>query len=741
MSITKITLENTSESAQQNVPFTFGQVFAKGDLPAGSFLDGLQIDAKAHHEDGSVRHAVVSGLVDLPASASRSVPLSASNVVVATPVQSTHIGAFVQITLAGEEYYAKYSGVGTTWLSGSVVTETHEAVSIKRADGFVHPHIQVRFAERAYHGTNKARIDIVVENTWAYEPNPQTFTYDVQITVDGVVVLSKQKLEHRHHSRWRKVFWAGGEPTVHLRHDPAYLISSGALPNYDQTVEVSEKALADLVDGWKGPKTEPMGVGLAKGDMPGTGGRWDIGIIPGWAAMYLLSMDYRAKIITLGTADCAGSWSMHYRDHNTQQPISLLDYPYLTLHPAASSYNYKTKKYEGFPAVAKGSTGTGHDTAHQPGFAYLPYLVTGDLYYLEELQFWAMHNIFAGNPGYRNYDAGLVYREQVRGQAWTLRTLGEAAYITPDNDRLKGHFGKVLDNNLEWYNAEYTNNPSANKLGVLVHGNAIIYKEGTALAPWQDDFFTAVIGHLADLGFKKAEPLLKWKSQFVIGRMAGEGVCWSAASNYDYTVRATSSAPVFETAGEAYRATVGEKVAALPCGETWAALGRKVGDMGGYPKEHTGFPANMQPAMAYAAQYHLGAWEKFNSRSPMTDFSRGPQFAIVPRVAEEAQGQIPPAEPTPTPPEPVEPPPPTPVETSPTQPEPIPVSTEPTLAEPVKSLVPQADDIISVIRSGVKCEVTVAALVELVSDAITKKFPILKDGAAVVEIVGKLVIK
>ena len=34
------------------------------------------------------------------------------------------------------------------------------------------------------------------------------------------------------------------------------------------------------------------------------------------------------------------------------------------------------------------------------------------------------------------------------GQAWSLRTLGHAAYITPDAHPLKGYFVKQLDNNL-----------------------------------------------------------------------------------------------------------------------------------------------------------------------------------------------------------------------------------------------------------------------------------------------------
>lgn len=647
--ITTLRLTSTSDKEQTNVPVTFGHVFARGEVPAGASVSSttpIQVDAKATHPDGSLRHAVISTMlpklrarekVDLPLSMGVSASIGQRGALTST-------GAQVSIILDGVRYTASPDTLSVNaaafWLSGPTVAEPQWAAPLRAADGTEHPHLHTRFAIRYYPG-GRARVDVVIENDWAYEPNPQNFTYDVLISIAGRDVYAKKGLEHRHHSRWREVFWVGEEPQVHVAHDTAYLIASRALPNYDQSVRVPEEVLASLAAEWTGPKTEPMGIGLAKGDMPGTGGRRDIGLLPGWAATYLLSMDARAKMVTLGTADRAGSWTMHYRDKNTGYPISVLDFPYMTL---AGKYNdtrdYSTGKFYAFPALPKGTSNTGQDNAHQPGFAYLPYLVTGDYYYLEELQFWGMYNILGMNPGYRKHGLGLLAREQVRGQAWCMRTLGEAAYITPDNHPLKSHFTQLLNNNLEYYNAEYTDNPNANKLGVIVNGYAVGYKDetdelsnGTGAAPWQDDFFTSAIGHLAELGFVEADRLLRWKSQFVIGRMVGEGVCWSAAANYTYQVRPKEGAPFFETFREAYADTVGEKVAALPCGETWAAFGRKVGDLGGYPTEHTGFPANMQPAMAYAAKYNRAAWDLFDSRNPKGDYRYGPQSAIVPRDA------------------------------------------------------------------------------------------------------------
>ena len=654
--ITGVVVESSAREDQANLPLTFGQVFAPGDLPRGAGLaarlaDGsllpLQLDVKASHPDGSVRHAVIS-LVLPRLRAGKDVGLA----LVKAQKKAQDAGkpgsapdTVVSVVIDGERYTASSAALlkeqkPQVWLQGPVVTELQVAAPLKNAKGIEHPHLAARFAIRWYPGARNARVDVVVENDWAWEPDPHNLTYDVTITAGGKTVVEKRGLEHVHHARWRTLAWIDEAPALHLRHDSAYLIDSRALPNYDRSLVMRDSMLAALDARWKGPAIEPMGVGLAQPAMGGPGGRIDIGLLPGWGAAYLLSMDPRAKKVTLGTADLAGSWPMHYRDKRTGLPVSLVDYPYMTLlGRPTDTRNPKTGKQEAFPPCRKDMCKTPNqpDDSHQPAFAYLPYLVTGDHYYLEELHFWTMYNAFASNPGYRQAGQGLLSPVQVRGQAWSLRTLGEAAYITPDNHPFKRAFKTILDNNLAWYNETYTNNPQANKLGVIVNGYALVYKDKTALAPWQDDFFTAAAGHVAELGFKEAEPLLKWKARFPIARMVGEGACWIEGSAYTWTVRAGPKEPYFDTIGEAYAATVGPEVAALPCASAamTAAMKKKPGDMGGYSDAVAGFPSNMQPALAYAAgvggDAGRKAWTRFMARSVKPDYSEGAQFAIVPR--------------------------------------------------------------------------------------------------------------
>jgi len=659
--VTDVRIENTSASAQPNLPVTFGQVFAVGhllptDTLVGRFDNGttipLQLDVKATHADGSVRHAVVSGMIpNMAANETRTLSLMKSNAPRATgmgpkTLLQNGFSASVQATINGVRYSVspddliKSGAAYQTWLSGAVANEWQVSAPLTTDAGVAHPHLTARFAIRWYEAIKKARVDVTIENNWAYEPNPQNVTYDAEVMVRGAVVYSQPALTHFHHSRWRKMFWWGGDASqAYVKHNTNYLIASRALPNFDQGVKITESALAGIATRFSTAVSEPMKVGLANVYMPSTGGRDDIGLLPAWAASYLLSMDKRAKDATLGTADLAGSWSAHYRDKNTDRPVSLIDFPYMTvLGIYSDTKNPVTKKFEGFPSC--GGTCTSpymHDSSHQPAFAYLPYLVTGDYYYLEELQFWTMWNVFSSNPGYRKDIQGLLQPDQVRGQAWSLRTLAEAAYITPDSDRLKEHFNRILTSNLDWYSTQYLNGGvGANALGIITNGPAVVYNNYTGMAPWMDDFFTAALGHTAELGFTKALPLLKWKATFPIERMMGDGACWIAASMYTMTVRDNGSSPIYATAGQAFAASSTDYTKfACASAEMASLLKLKVGEMVGYATSPLGYPANLQPALAMAADVGgsrgSAAWAKFAARPFKPDYSQGPQFAIVPR--------------------------------------------------------------------------------------------------------------
>ena len=688
--ITTMQIVDKAGVAQTNVPITFGQVFAQGAFPASSGLSGtyngvllpLQVNVKASHPDGSVRHAIVSAVLP-QINAGQTLPLVLTSAAAPSPFTPAitpgqvlgSLDSTVNLTVGGQIYTASAYplmkiGKYSTWLSGALVNEWHASSPLKNAAGVEHPHLAARFAVRHYRG-GKVRFDVTVENNWAYEPDPKNVTYDAEVLVSNQRVYAKPALTHFHHARWRKLFWAGLEPKVHIKHDPRYLIATQAVPNYDQSVVITPANLAAVKTSWDAAAPGPMGMAMLSRGMGNTGGRPDIGLHHAWGAMYLLSQDERAKEVTVGLSDLGGSWPIHYRDRNTDQPVSIIDYPYVrTYRVSSDSYNPQTKKHEDLPkctAVDQCAVPYSPDNAHQPSLAFLPYLVTGDAYHLDELLFWANWNVIQLNPGYRSHAKGLVVRDQVRAQAWSLRTLGYAAYITPDKHPLKGYFNQLVDNNLSFYNTTFTTS-ATNQLGFIDNtatGYAVAYNgpDGpqTGVAPWMDDFFTSAVGHLQELGFTKAKPILDWKARFPVGRIMAPGYCWIDGAVYALMVRSSATSPYFTSFADAYKATMrtgtggvmvnstGKAYLDQPCGSqaqadwrtqldrdgrvarnAWAA-----GEMTGYAQVPTGYPSNMQPALAYAASTGIpnaaAAWTKFINRSIKPNYGPQPQFAIVPR--------------------------------------------------------------------------------------------------------------
>jgi hypothetical protein len=640
---------------------TFAQPFRRGDVPAGATVIArtkddapvdLQVDTKARHADGSLRHAVLTarvpsltgGRTELRLFAAAAAPTGRAPVTAAA-LLATSFDTTVSLALGGATYTASVrpllaADASKTWLAGHLATEWTLAAPFTAA-GAAHPHLSARFDVRAYAGLGTVVVSATIENDWAYEPGPQNFTYDVTVATDKGVAFTAPKLVHYSQARWRRTVVWGADAKIGVAHDVAYLMATDTVPRFDLDVVAAPAALAELDKQLSGAAVAPLGIGLAEPYMPETGGRGDIGPLPSWAALYLISQDARARRATFATGERAGSWSIHYRDRTTGRPVSLDDHPNMTLlgNPP-DTCDAKTGKCDSFPTCG-GDCKTPYtpDSAHQPSLAYLPYLLGGERYFLEELEFWANWNMLQANPAYRERARGLLHWDQPRGQAWSMRTLGELAYIAPDDDPMKAYFVARLANNLAWYNQQYPGNPKANALGYLDTGSWL-GDDGT-MAPWMDDFFTWSTGHLVALGFEDARPLRDWKVKYAIGRMMDPAYCWIFASVYHMAVEDPATKARYGSWAQVYGPTLADakSTAAQPlaCGgaEMAAALQLKPGEMVGYSAGPEGYPSNLQPALAAAAESGVAggreAWAKFMGRSVKPDYTSEPQFAIVPR--------------------------------------------------------------------------------------------------------------
>lgn len=656
--ITTLKVENTSTSTISNAPFTVGHVFALGHLPSsGAGIDltlpdgssiAAQLNVKALHGDGSVRHALVSGVLPTLA-ASSSQTLSIRRASAAAGTSNVGLPASLpsaSVVIGGATYTASCAGVTPdTWFTGPVASDFIFNVPFVGAAG-AHPTLTAQFSVRRF-SSGQVRIDAVLEHCKAYTSTAD-IVYDVTLGAGGTTYYSKTGLIHTPAARWKRSFWTGGAPSVHVRHDTAYLIGSRQVPNYDQSVVIPESVLAGYATDLASSKFDPMGFGRFTAYMPTTGGRADIGIMPDSYVATILSMDRRAKAMMLASGDIGGSWTICRRDDSTGPgrglPLSVINFPYASIvgNPG-DCINPATGKNEKLPALTS-VTQSVPDSSHQPDVYYLPYLLTGDFFYLEGLHFYATFNHYQDNPYYRDFEKGHVRADQLRGQGWTMRTLAECVAITPEGHPLKAHFQAWYANNIAWYVARYLD-ATDNQLGIMTNGYTVVYSlnGGTSngIAPWQDDFFTQAIGHGIELlGNSDARRLMLWKAKFQLGRMLDPAVCVQNACTYSLGVRTTNTTPFFGTLGECFAFTVAADQQQYPCGSpqrlalaSYPSL--LPGDIDGYPTSESGYPSNYQPALAAAVDSGYPgaatAWAKFISRPTKPNYGVGAQFAVLPR--------------------------------------------------------------------------------------------------------------
>ncbi|HJR31821.1 MAG TPA: hypothetical protein VJ889_24160, partial [Pseudomonas sp.] len=475
------------------------------------------------------------------------------------------------------------------------------------------------------------RTDIIVENTDAFAPQAQP-QYTATLT-SGSASYTSPALTQYTATRWHHVlWWNNAQPQAYLQQDTQYIQNSMAVSRF-MSLQPDESFLAGLRQ-----SCAPLDNCDQSKDMSSVGAQPAIGPLPRWTSVYIVYPDVRAYNWMLANTDALGTYSTHYRDAATGWPVSIQRHPYVTIADWAYANNtsrqstavgqsYKADLLPGCTTnsiVTNCTTAwyvTGNpfswDNAHQPSESYIPYMVTGDYYYMSELAFGASHNEIWSNEAYRGYSQGLIDRahSQVRGKAWVLREMADAAYLLPDNYPLKTEFTTDVKNSLADWNAKYTNNPNANSLGLMNDGAIYSLNGGNqnSMAPWQHNFLTWSTGHVAELGFADATPLRNWLARFEIGLMTdwqnspAQGYCWLEASAYAIQVK--DAAGNWLPSYTAVYAATFPTLVGLTCNSPAmvAAMGTlenqpwQTGEMHGYPYSNTGFPANFQIGIAAAA--------------------------------------------------------------------------------------------------------------------------------------------
>jgi len=331
------------------------------------------------------------------------------------------------------------------------------------------------FVVTVYRGFPSVRVEAIMENTWSTKLKDQTYSLEIRLGNPPAAdaIYSSPLVNHIAKTRWRKVFWSGPRPyPVRIDYNLPYLIHSRAIPSYDLTKVLGPADVVSEVASFRsGDQGEIGGHGQWMQAFPTTGGRGDIGLFPRWYVRYLYTFDPDLFEVLLGDAAVSGYVPIHYResdlgrrflksepDDAVGRVLSIDARP--TFRSTAQRQDTRAEDL----VVPIGPTSNGNwivDLAHQPSFAYIPYLITGDWYFLEELYFWASFDVAHGNPQVslsydRHADWGFINdSEEIRGVAWAMRNLAHAAFAAPDGTLEKAYFTEKLYNDIAIREGKY----------------------------------------------------------------------------------------------------------------------------------------------------------------------------------------------------------------------------------------------------------------------------------------------
>ncbi|WP_428662811.1 hypothetical protein [Reyranella sp.] len=625
----------TAGSARQYI--RFNQIFAEGDVPQGQSVSAtigtqtiaLQMDVVSRYADGSVKSAVLTAVAPtIAAGTTLQGSLTPSSATAGTAIAANaalaqgydlkvnmDIAGLGAVTVdAAQKLSAAVSGNNFDVIrQGPLATEISFDVAVTRA-------LRLTFDVVTY-ADGSVSTKVWFRNDAAMGSSGGAIQFNsLSIVEDGTTRFSKTNLTQYQYQVWAQDVTgdSSATQTLNVKHDIDYLERTGAIWSYDLTASVG--AAGAVPSSW----TNVLGGNGLTQYMPTTGGRPDIGPTTDLNARWLITQDASAAALALAQDQAAGSIPWHYYDNTKGHYLAVTDYPQLWI----------DGRGEVRPSQIAGSeSGWTTDRSHSPDLSYVAWLMTGDQYHLDMLNAqasWVIANTW--NPS-RQGAKGLVANgvEELRVQAWSLRTVQEAAYANPDGSYEKAYFTQIANNN--WAFLRATTATLTVKQGE-VHGYFEGNYGGEVIAPWQQDFFasTAALGALQ--GNEDARAVLKWEANFLSGRFLSPDL--NPYNGFNYTLN------VYDSAGNALT--------------SWADVADGLRSWGNYQTGRSAFNDGYYAELAAMSNANIisvfaGGDDPTDHRvaadamraygwimgSDMPYLRADPQYQIVPRLADGGQ--------------------------------------------------------------------------------------------------------
>lgn len=550
---------------------TVGAVFAKGALTpeegAVAIFNGerapAQVDIKALHDDGTVRHAA---LTFAPPALK---PGAAALIAIerADPSNAPALDALAAIRDAydfplamvfhyedGDEsasvnardllVSALETGAAQAWLSGPLAAEY-------RVEWRPREQLGVIFDIRVL-ADGTVRTSVVFDNSLSFSPGYRHHLYDVAIGARDAPFFLAESVSHHRSSRWRRVFWSSGAKRAFAAQATDDLIAANAILPLDPslgvdaaTIAEDDAALADL------PPLDPAQITQY---FPETGGRPDIGPYAGWTAHFLVAQTEPAARVMFAAAEAGAAVPWHFTDDATGAPVSIETRPKFWADDRGLESQYgRDRPHEDVFSSPDG--GWTPDHSHKPDLFFIPYLLTADRFYADELAMQAAYAVFGRWPDLREGGVKAIDVEQVRASAWSLRDLSNAAFILPARHPSKAYLERVLAHNLRLMREKYVDRGEMRKAGALEgYFQEYIYGDPERISPWQNDYVAISLWLAARRGNADAATIMRWTENFAAGRYLDPAFPSAYASAYRFPAKdADTEAPVADWAELAAR--------------------------------------------------------------------------------------------------------------------------------------------------------------------------------------------
>ncbi len=515
----------------------FGEVFRRGALPRGRSLVArlggpvrpVQADVKTRYPDGSARFAVLTLRMPALASATARVGMLARAPVgaaVAAPLDLVAALTHHRLSLRFAFRHADgtttrgtirplpaliallKTGNASFWRRGPLVSEARIIVPVVRAFRLVF--------DISADAAGGFGVDITFANDIAMGRRGTTLRYGVAIAIGGKILAHEDRITQYQYQDWRIALGTAHIVPGQIIHDIAYLESTGAVATYDLKHGIAASLLAReartmAAPGW----SRPLAADGVSQYMPATGGRDDIGPTTMANAAWLISQSVTAARYALGQADAAAAIPWHFYYPKSGEFLTTADIPNIWTEPGAHINGVTV-----LTQLARPVGGWTPDISHQPDLSFIPYLLTGRRADLDELNAQATWTITGFWPSAmaRNNGAGWVVQgNQVRGSAWALREIVEAAFANPDGSTMKRYFAKIAASNFHYL---LDHIPTWTKAEGEASG-WLPEDWGTApdLAPWQQDYFASTIVAAARMDVPGARRVLAWEANYLVGRV------------------------------------------------------------------------------------------------------------------------------------------------------------------------------------------------------------------------------